>query len=68
VAQLESFEGATALRAALAYATWALLALMLTLRAVAGWRGRRAAYGALAGAACILVVIVLYAAGSGVET
>lgn len=49
------------LRAALGYATWILLALVLVMRAAAGWRGRRSAYGTLAGVMCVTVVIVLYA-------
>jgi len=52
-------------RAALAYATWVLVAGVLVLRAVAGWRGRRAAYGTLAGVACALIVLLIYAANSG---
>ena len=31
------------------YATWLLFAAVLLLRAAAGWRGRRAAYGTIAG-------------------
>ncbi|HEX9618765.1 MAG TPA: cytochrome c biogenesis protein CcsA [Polyangiaceae bacterium] len=68
VAQLGAIEEGTLLRAALSYVTWTLLAVMLTLRVVAGWSGRRAAYGALAGAACLLLVILLYALRSGVST
>jgi len=49
------------LRAGLGYATWILVAAVLLLRAVLGWRGRRSAYGTLAGVACILFVILLYA-------
>jgi ABC-type uncharacterized transport system permease subunit len=48
------------IRAALAYATWTLVAGVLLLRAVAGWRGRRAAYGTIAGVLCVLLVILLY--------
>jgi ABC-type uncharacterized transport system permease subunit len=53
--------GAESLRALLAYATWLLVAGVLVLRALAGWRGRRAAYGTIAGAVCVLLVILLYA-------
>jgi ABC-type uncharacterized transport system permease subunit len=53
--------GAETVRAVLAYATWLLLALVLVLRRVAGWRGRKAAYGAIAGTLCILLVVALYA-------
>lgn len=51
-------------RAALAYATWVLVAGVLLLRALAGWRGRRAAYGTLAGVACAVLVFLAYAAAS----
>jgi ABC-type uncharacterized transport system permease subunit len=49
------------LRVALAYTTWLVVAGVLVLRALAGWRGRRAAYGTIAGAVCVLLVILLYA-------
>jgi ABC-type uncharacterized transport system permease subunit len=51
-------------RSALAYATWLLVAGVLVLRAVAGWRGRRAAYGTLAGVVCVLLIIAIYVAHS----
>jgi ABC-type uncharacterized transport system permease subunit len=50
----------TVMRMVLSYATWLLIALVLLLRAAAGWRGRRAAYGTIAGLACAAAVIVLY--------
>jgi ABC-type uncharacterized transport system permease subunit len=53
-------------RAALAYATWLVVAGVLALRRLAGWRGRRAAYGAIAGALCILLVVALYVLTPGV--
>jgi ABC-type uncharacterized transport system permease subunit len=53
-------------RMLLAYATWLLLALVLLLRAVAGWRGRRAAYGTLAGVGCVMVVVAIYVLQAGV--
>ena len=58
--QLEHGGSAEVLRAALAYTTWILVAGVLLLRAVAGWRGRRAAYGTLAGVVCVLLVLVVY--------
>lgn len=64
-ARLETMTSASLARAALAYATWILVAGVLVLRAVAGWRGRRAAYGTLAGVACVLLVIGIYVAHSG---
>ncbi len=48
------------LRAVLAYAAWMTLAAVLVLRAVAGWTGRRASYGALIGAALVALVLVSY--------
>ncbi len=64
-ARLDSMTGASFARTALAYTTWVLVAGVLVLRAVAGWRGRRAAYGTLAGVACVLLVIGIYVAHSG---
>ena len=52
-------------RALLAYGAWLMLATMLLLRAMMGWRGRPAAYGTVAGAFCILLVIVLYVSQPG---
>jgi ABC-type uncharacterized transport system permease subunit len=57
---LQSGGSAEVLRSALAYSTWLLVAGVLVLRALAGWRGRRAAYGTIAGAVCVLLVIALY--------
>lgn len=53
------------LRALLGYATWVLVAVVLVMRALAGWRGRRSAYGTLAGVACVLFVMLLYAVRPG---
>lgn len=48
------------LRMVLGYATWLLVALVLLLRAAAGWRGRRAAYGTIAGFLCAAAVLAVY--------
>lgn len=48
------------LRTALGYATWLVIAAVLFLRAAAGWRGRRAAYGTLAGFGFAVVVLLVY--------
>ncbi len=48
------------LRAIFGYATWLSIAAVLLLRLVAGWRGRRAAYGTVAGFMCALVVLFIY--------
>ena len=47
-------------RAALAYASWALIGGVLLLRAGAGWRGRRAAYGTIVGFGLTVLVMLLY--------
>lgn len=47
-------------RAVFGYATWLSFAGVLCLRAVAGWRGRRAAYGTIAGFAFAVLVLVVY--------
>jgi ABC-type uncharacterized transport system permease subunit len=56
-------------RAGLAYLTWFVVASVLLLRAIAGWRGRRTAYGTLLGTAFVLVIILAYVvrAGAGVS-
>ncbi len=64
-AQLGSATSAEAIRAALGYATWILVALVLVMRALAGWRGRRSAYGTLAGVLCVVLVMLIYVARSG---
>jgi ABC-type uncharacterized transport system permease subunit len=48
------------LRIVLGYATWLLIAMVLLLRVAAGWRGRRAAYGTIAGLGCALAVLAMY--------
>jgi ABC-type uncharacterized transport system permease subunit len=57
---LEMGSAEEVMRVVLGYATWLLIALVLLLRAAAGWRGRRAAYGTIAGFACAAAVIVIY--------
>lgn len=52
------------LRAVFGYVTWLLVAGVLFLRAAAGWRGRRAAYGTIAGFGCAVLVLLLYLARS----
>lgn len=48
------------LRAVFGYVTWLVIAGVLFLRAAAGWRGRRAAYGTIAGFGLAVVVLTLY--------
>jgi ABC-type uncharacterized transport system permease subunit len=47
-------------RTAFGYVTWLLIAAVLLLRAAAGWRGRRAAYGTIAGFGFAILVLLLY--------
>jgi ABC-type uncharacterized transport system permease subunit len=47
-------------RALFAYGTWLLFAGVLVLRALLGWRGRRAAYGTIAGFLFAVAVLVVY--------
>jgi len=48
------------MRTIFGYATWLMIAGVLLLRAAAGWRGRRAAYGTIAGLALAATVLVIY--------
>lgn len=66
MAQMDGLSGVDLMRAVLAYATWVLVAGVILLRALLGWRGRRAAYGTLAGVVCVLLVIVIYVVQSPV--
>ncbi len=47
-------------RAVFGYVTWLIIAVVLFMRAAVGWRGRRAAYGTLAGYGFAVVVLLLY--------
>jgi ABC-type uncharacterized transport system permease subunit len=47
-------------RAIFGYTTWLLFAGVLLLRAGAGWRGRRAAYGTIAGFSFAVLVLIIY--------
>ncbi|MFT3775490.1 MAG: cytochrome c biogenesis protein CcsA [Minicystis sp.] len=48
------------MRTVFGYATWLLIGGVLLLRAAAGWRGRRSAYGTIAGLLCATAVLVIY--------
>ena len=48
------------LHASFGYIAWIVCALVLLLRAGAGWRGRRAAYGTIAGFGFTVLVLVVY--------
>ncbi|MFO0618607.1 MAG: cytochrome c biogenesis protein CcsA [Polyangiaceae bacterium] len=58
--QLEFGNATQVMRLVFGYATWLLIAAVLVLRAAAGWRGRRSAYGTIAGVCCALSVLVIY--------
>jgi ABC-type uncharacterized transport system permease subunit len=47
-------------RAVLSYSSWALIGAVLLLRAAAGWRGRRAAFGTILGFGLTMLVLVVY--------
>lgn len=55
------------LRSVLGYATWFVFATVLLLRAAAGFRGRRAAYGTITGLLCVAAVLVVYLVRPAVE-
>jgi ABC-type uncharacterized transport system permease subunit len=58
--RIESGSFAETARALFAYATWVLFAAVLVMRALLGWRGRRAAYGTLAGFLFAVAVLIVY--------
>ena len=58
--RIEAGNPADVWRAVFGYVTWLTFALVLLLRASAGWRGRRAAYGTIAGFGFSLVVLLIY--------
>jgi ABC-type uncharacterized transport system permease subunit len=58
-------DGAALARTLLGFTTWFLLAGVLLLRRLAGVRGRRAAYGTVAGVLCVLLVVLVYVVRPG---
>jgi len=58
--RIETGSPAEMARALFAYGTWVLFAGVLVLRALLGWRGRRAAYGTIAGFLFAVAVLVVY--------
>jgi ABC-type uncharacterized transport system permease subunit len=58
--EVEAGGAAEIARAAFGYTSWALFGGVLFLRAAAGWRGRRAAYGTIAGFGFTVLVLLLY--------
>lgn len=63
--QLEALHAAALARTLFGVVTWLVLAGVLLLRRVAGVRGRRAAYGTVAGVLCVLLVVAVYALRTG---
>ncbi len=58
--EIEAGGTAVIARAGLSYAAWALIGGVLLLRAAAGWRGRRAAFGTILGFGLAMLVLVAY--------
>lgn len=58
--QLEFGTPSEVMRIVFGYATWLAFALVLLLRAAAGWRGRRSAYGTIVGLCCTMAVLAIY--------
>jgi ABC-type uncharacterized transport system permease subunit len=58
--EVEAGGAAMIARAALSYLSWMLIGGVLLLRAAAGWRGRRAAFGTIVGFGLTLLVLVSY--------
>jgi ABC-type uncharacterized transport system permease subunit len=58
--ELEAGGAVVIARAALSYASWVLIGGVLLLRAAAGWRGRRAAFGTILGFGLTVLVLVIY--------
>jgi ABC-type uncharacterized transport system permease subunit len=58
--RIEAGSVADVWRAIFGYVTWLTYALVLLLRAAAGWRGRRASYGTIAGFGFSLIVLLIY--------
>jgi ABC-type uncharacterized transport system permease subunit len=62
--EVEAGGAAEIARWALSYASWTLIGGVLLLRAAAGWRGRRAAYGTILGFGLTVLVMLVYLARS----
>ncbi len=56
------------LRVMFGYATWLVFSAVLLLRFTLGWRGKRAAYGTLAGFALSMLVVMLYLGKAGMDS
>jgi ABC-type uncharacterized transport system permease subunit len=58
--EVEAGGAAEIARSVFGYVSWGLFGAVLLLRSAAGWRGRRAAYGTIAGFGFTLLVLFLY--------
>lgn len=58
--KLETGSPDEVMRTIFGYATWFLIGGVLLLRAAAGWRGRRSAYGTILGLICATAVMIIY--------
>jgi ABC-type uncharacterized transport system permease subunit len=58
--EVEAGGAAEITRAVFGYVSWTLFGGVLLLRAAAGWRGRRAAYGTIAGFGFTVLVLLFY--------
>jgi ABC-type uncharacterized transport system permease subunit len=65
--EVEAGGAAAIARACLSYASWTLIGGVLLLRAAAGWRGRRAAFGTILGFGLTLLVLAAYLVRSMVQ-
>lgn len=60
--KLETGSPDEVMRTVFGYASWLLIGGVLLLRAAAGWRGRRSAYGTILGLCCATAVLIIYLA------
>ncbi len=58
--QIDAGSVASVARAALGYAAWLAVLVVLLQRALFGYSGRKSAYGTLAGVICVSMVLVVY--------
>jgi ABC-type uncharacterized transport system permease subunit len=58
--QIDVTSAVSLVRAVLGYAAWLLVAVVLLLRNLWGWDGRRSAYGTLLGVLCVSLVLLMY--------
>jgi ABC-type uncharacterized transport system permease subunit len=64
---LESGSPEEVMRTVFGYASWLFIGGVLLLRAAAGWRGRRSAYGTILGLFCVTAVMIIYLFRPGAE-